>query len=53
MKITLGDLEFTAEYKGMYGTYVVIHKDGVEIGKISSRELKEAIIALENTCWRP
>ena len=53
MKITIGGLELTAEYKGMYGTYVVISKDGVEIGKICSKELKEAIIALENTCWRP
>ena len=53
MEIKIGNLTLQAEYSGLSNTYIIIQKDGVEIAKVDSKELKVAIEALEKSCWRP
>ena len=53
MEIKIGNLKLTAEYKGIHGTYIILHKGEEEIVKVDSLELKAAIEALEKSCWRP
>jgi len=53
MKIKIGSITLTAEYKETNGTYIIVQKEGEETAKIDSGELKAAIEALEKACWRP
>jgi hypothetical protein len=53
VKIVIGELELTSEYKAMRDTEIVITKNGVKVAGIDSKELITAIEALEKTCWRP